>query len=46
MEISVKGEMGTKTPITLAMLFAPKLYAPKAPANRRAVLVYASSRRI
>ena len=42
----MKGEIGTNTPITLAILFAPKLYAPKAPANRRAVLVYASSRRI
>ena len=44
--ISVKGEIGTKTPITLAMLLAPRLYAPKAPANKRAALVYASNRRI
>ena len=45
-EISVNGDIGTNTPITLAILFAPKLYAPKAPANKRAVRVYASSRRI
>ena len=45
-EISVNGDIGTNTPITLAILFAPKLYAPKAPANSRAVRVYASSRRI
>ena len=44
--ISVKGEIGTKTPMTFAILFAPKLYAPKAPANKRAALVYASKRRM
>ena len=44
--ISVKGEIGTKTPMTFAILLAPKLYAPKAPANKRAALVYASNRRI
>ena len=38
-ETSVKGEIGTNTPMTLAILFAPKLYAPKAPAKRSAVLV-------
>ena len=45
-EISVNGEMGTNTPMTFAILFAPKLYAPKAPAKRSAVLVYASNRKI
>ena len=43
---SVKGEIGTKTPMTFAILLAPKLYAPKAPAIIKADLVYASIRRM
>ena len=41
---SVNGEEGTKTPITLPILFAPRLYEPKAPATMRPTRVYASVR--
>ena len=36
---SLKGCAGTKTPITFAILLAPKLYAPKAPIRIRPNLV-------
>ena len=44
--ILLKGDTGTNTPTTLAMLLAPRLYAPNAPAIISANRVYASSRRI
>ena len=41
---SANGCTGIKTPITFAILLAPKEYAPKAPAKMSAILLYASDR--
>ena len=43
-EISLKGDTWMKTPITFAILFAPKLYAPNAPAITSPYRVYLSIR--
>ena len=40
--MSGKGETGINTPITFAILLAPRLYAPNAPTKRRATRVYES----
>ena len=40
------GATGTNTPMTLAILFAPRAYEPKIPARSREYLVKASSRNI